>query len=279
VSAKKEDEMRRALALAAILGAAWAAVAAADGGGPSPGPTWGSPGVVDRAHSIRYVALPAGTRNTLLTAVSTRNGDVARWKYLRGSYGIPAVAWDWSTGGLARSGHRLLLVSGPGPKWTRFLVLHPQTLRVRSHFRLHGAWAFDTLSPGGSLLYLIQYRGSQWAINASYAVRAYNLNTHRLYPGAIVDRREPDEKMTGQPVTRVEPGAWTYTLYSRTGKRPFVHALDTAHRRAFCVDLPWRNSARWINGVRMRVRGGELLLRRNGNVIARVDRETLEVRS
>jgi hypothetical protein len=58
-----------------------------------------------------------------------------------------------------------------------------------------------------------------------------------------------------------------------------VHALDTAHRRAFCVDLPWRNSARWINGVRMRVHGSELLLRRGGMVIARVDRKTLEVRS
>jgi hypothetical protein len=270
--------MRRALALAAILGAAWAAVAAADGGGPSPGPTWGSPGVVDRAHSIRYLALPAGAKNTLLIAVSTRDGNVARWKYLQGSYGIPAVAWDWSTGGLARNGRRLILISQPG-KRTRFFVIHPRTLRVRARFALRGAWAFDALSPGGSLLYLIQYHGSPWALNASYAVRAYNLNTHRLYPGAIVDRREPDEKMTGQPVTRVEPGAWAYTLYSRTGKRPFVHALDTAHRRAFCVDLPWRNSARWINVVRMRVRGGELLIRRGGKVIARVDRKTLQVRT
>jgi hypothetical protein len=271
--------MRRTLALAAVLGAAWAAVAAADGGGPSPGPTWGSPGVVDRGHSIRFVALNAGAKSTMVAAVSTRDGNVARWAYLKGSYGIPAVAWDWSTGGLARNGRRLLLVSGPGPKWTQFVVLHPRTLKVRSHFRLRGAWAFDALSPGGSLLYLIQYRGSPWAVNASYAVRAYNLNTHRLYPGAIADRREPDEKMTGQPVTRVEPGAWAYTLYSRTGKRPFVHALDTAHRRAFCVDLPWRNSARWINVVRMRVHRGELLLRRGGKVIARVDRKTLEVRT
>jgi hypothetical protein len=269
--------MKRMLALTTILGAGWVAAAAADGGGPSPGPTWGSPGVVDRAHSIRYVALPAGARNTLLTVVSTRDGNVARWKYLRGSYGIPAVAWDWSTGGLARNGRRLVLVSEPGAKWTRFLVLHPETLRVRSHFGLRGAWAFDALSPGGSLLYLIHYRGSPQAANPSYAVRAYNLDAHRLYPGAIVDRREPDEKMTGQPVTRVEPGAWAYTLYSRQGKRPFVHALDTAHRRAFCVDLPWRNSTRWINEVRMRVHGGELLLRRSGKVIARVDRKTFEI--
>jgi hypothetical protein len=271
--------MRRTFALATILGGVWVAVAAADGGGPSPGPTWGSPGVVDRANSIRYVALPAGSRNTLLAAVSTRGGDIFRWRYLRGAFGIPAVAWDWSTGGLARNGRRLVLVSSPGPKWTRFLVLHPRTLKVRSQFKLGGAWAFDALSPGGSLLYLIQYRGRPYAVNQSYAVRAYNLNTHRLYPGAIVDRREPDEKMTGQPVTRAEPGAWAYTLYSRQGKRPFVHALDTVHRRAFCVDLPWRNSAKWINLVKMRVSRTELELRRDGRILARVDRKTLEVRS
>jgi hypothetical protein len=268
--------MRLALALAAVLAAAWAAVAAADGGGPSPGPTWGSPGVVDRAESIRYVAFPAGARNTILTAVRTHDGNVARWAYLKGSYGVPAVAWDWSTGGLARNGKRLILVSQPG-KRTRFLVVHPQTLRVRARFELRGAWAFDALSPNGTLLYLIQYRGSPPAINGSYAVRAYNLNTRRLFPGAIVDRREPDEKMTGQPVTRVEPGAWAYTLYSRTGKRPFVHALDTAHRRAFCVDLPWPKSARWINVVRMRVHDGDLLLRRGDKVLARIDRKTLKV--
>jgi hypothetical protein len=272
--------MRRMLALAMILGASWSTVAAADGGGPSPGPTWGSPGVIDRANSVRYVALSAGARNTTLAAVSTRDGSVSRWLYLRGSYGIPAVAWDWSTGGLARNGRRLLLISAPGAKWTRFVVVHPRTMKVRSRFKLRGAWAFDALSPGGSLLYLIQYRGRPNVLNQSYAVRAYNLNTHSLYPGAIVDRREPDEKMTGQPVTRVEggDGVWAYTLYSRTGKRPFVHALDTGHRRAFCVDLPWRNSARWINLVRMRVHGSELLLRRDGKLIARVDRKTFEVR-
>ena len=269
--------MRRTLALAAVLGVAWTAMAAADGGGPSPGPSWGSPGVVDRTHSVRYVAIPAGARNTMVEAVSTRDGNVTRWAYLKGSYGIPAVAWDWSTDGLARSGRRLVLVSGPGATWTRFVVLHPRTFRIRSRFRLPRAWAFDALSPDGSLLYLIQYRGSPWAVNASYAVRAYNLNTHRLYRGPIVDRREPDEKMTGQPMTRLQPGAWAYTLYSRQGRRPFLHALDTAHRRAFCVDLPWRHSDGWINHVRMRIDGRDLLLQRDGKPIARVNRKTFEV--
>jgi hypothetical protein len=56
-----------------------------------------------------------------------------------------------------------------------------------------------------------------------------------------------------------------------------VHALDTVHKRAFCVDLPWRNSAKWIYTVKLRIRGGMLELRRKGKTITRVDRKTLEV--
>jgi hypothetical protein len=86
--------------------------------------------------------------------------------------------------------------------------------------------------------------------------------------------------MNGAPVTRTSTGSgWAYTLYSRRGKRPFVHALDTVHRRAFCVDLPWKNSAMWIYSVKLRVRERALELRRDGRTIARVDRKTLEVRA
>jgi hypothetical protein len=33
-------------------------------------------------------------------------------------------------------------------------------------------------------------------------------------------------------------GRWAYTLYARRGDEPFVHALDTVKREAFCIDLP-----------------------------------------
>jgi hypothetical protein len=254
--------MRRTLALATILGAAWAASATADGGGPSPGPSWGGAGVVNGSGTIRYVALDAGP-STVVEAVSTRGGNVLRWTRLRGPVGLPMVAWDGSMGGLARSGERLVLAS---PQWshsTRFVLLDAATLRVRARVRLRGS--------------LIQYLGSPFASDQSYAVRALDWRTRKLLPGSIVDRREPDEKMTGQPQTRTgTPGGWAYTLYSRTTKRPFVHALDTVHRRAFCVDLPWKDQS-WIGRVRMRVRGRTLELRRDGRTIARIDRRTLEV--
>src|SRR5437660_1156249 len=64
----------------------------------------------------------------------------------------------------------------------------------------------------------------------------------RLAAGAIVYKRAPDEEMRGMPMRRVTSpdGAWAYTLYDTTRGGLFVHALDAAHRRAFCIDLPAR---------------------------------------
>jgi hypothetical protein len=268
--------------LISVLAATWAAVAAADGGGPSPGESFGSPGVVGAKGTIRYVTVPAG-RGTLLEAVAVRDGTVQRWRYLRGLFGIPLVAFDNTGGGLARNGGRLVLVSHQSPGLTRIAVVDPKTFRPKAHLRLPGQWAYDALSPTGSLLYLIQYRGSpaQAATARSYAVRALNLNTRRLYTSAIVDRREPDEKMTGMPLTRTESrdGSWAYTFYSRTGKRPFVHALDTVHRRAFCIDVPWKRSANDLWRVRLQLDRGRVLVRLGRSVVARIDRQTFRVAS
>jgi hypothetical protein len=270
--------MRRALVLLTLLGA-WAAVAAADGGGPSPGPAWGSPGLVDHLRGVRYEALDGGTM-TMVEAVTTRGGKVTRWTNFRGRYGFPMVAFDGSMGGLTRDGTHLVLASPQGQKWTRFLLLEAGTFKLQARARLRGTWSFDALSPDGSTMFLIQYLGRPFTVNQPYAVRAFNWNAGKLYPGAIVDRREPDEKMNGMPVTRTgTPSGWAYTLYQRPGSRPFVHALDTVHRRAFCIDLPWRNADLWISAVKLRVRGGTLELHRGLQTIARVNRKTLEVRA
>ena len=271
--------MRRTLVLVTILGATWASVAVADGGGPSPGLDYGN-GVVAPGGKLRYVALFDG-HGTLLESIAVGSGKVQGARNFKGNYGIPAVTFGGDTGGLTRDGRRLVLATWPGvSSVTRFMVVDPRSFRVRDRLRLPGRFAFDALSPDGSLMYLLQYLGKPGAAAQPYAVRAYNWKTKTLYPGAIVDRREPDEKMTGLPMTRTGTASgWAYTLYSRADKRPFVHALDTVHRRAFCVDLPWKDSDSWIMSVRMRVRGDTLELRRGGRKIARVDRKTLEVTS
>jgi hypothetical protein len=269
--------MRRTLALVTILGGAWASVAVADGGGPSPGLDYGN-GVVAPGGKLRYVALFDG-RSTLVESIAVGSGKVMAARNFRGNYGIPLVTFGGDTGGLTRDGRRLVLATWPGVSTaTRFMVVDPRSFKVRDRLRLRGRFAFDALSPDGSLMYLLQYLGAPGAPTQPYAVRAYDWKTRRLYPGAIVDRREPDEKMTGQAMTRTGTASgWAYTLYSRLSKPPFVHALDTVRRKAFCVDLPWKHSLTWIGRVRMRVRGGMLELRRDGRTIARVDRKTLEV--
>ena len=70
-------------------------------------------------------------------------------------------------------------------------------------------------------------------------MRTLAVDTGRL-GGALVDRLEGERDMGGEPVRRASSadGRWAYTLYARRGHEPFVHALDTSTRQAFCVDLP-----------------------------------------
>jgi hypothetical protein len=247
----------------------------AAGAGPSPGLDTGI-GVTRPGGALRFIALRAG-HGTLIEAVRVRGGRVMRSRYLEGRYGVPLVTYGGDTGGLARNAPRLVLASATGRQTTRFLVLDPRTLKVRARIALRGAFAFDALSPGGSVMYLLEFREALSSVR--YAVRAFNLDTRRLYPGAIVDRREPDEKMTGLPLTRVgsDDASWAYTLYSRDSGGPFVHALHTTAREAFCIDLPLKVPDDQLGRVRMRVSVGKLTIRLRGKTLATIDTRTFEV--
>jgi hypothetical protein len=269
--------MRKAVLITVLAAAVSAATASADGFGPTPGELFGGNGVAGPRGLVRYVAVPSGG-GTVLQRVRVRGGEILSWRAFRGFFGIPLVAFDGTTDGLSHDGSRLVLMAHD--RSTTLLVVDPRTLRPKRQLRLPKYWAFDALSPDGSVAYLLQYLGVPDA-NAGqpYAVRALDLRTGRLDPNAVVDRREPDEKMLGTAQTRVASGdgRWDYTLYARQGDHPFVHALDTTGRRAFCVDLPFK-TAGWIGEVRLRLHGGELLLRRHGRTLARVDTRTFAVR-
>jgi hypothetical protein len=270
--------MKRGVLLVAAVAAAVAAGSAA-GAGPSPGVVFGSSGVVSHDGKVRYLALRAGG-GTLVEAVATRSGVVRRSRFLRGVFGVPLVAYDNSTGGLSRDGRRLVVYApAAGHATTRFVVLDPRTLKVRSRFALDGDFGFDALSPKGSLMYLIQLKGSNGS-GLDYDVRALDVGAGRLFPGAIVDRREPDEKMTGIPLTRVgsDDASWAYTLYSSSAGGAFVHALHTTAREAFCIDVRLGIPDDRLGSVRMRLRGNALQLRLRGKTIASIDTRTFEVK-
>jgi hypothetical protein len=73
-------------------------------------------------------------------------------------------------------------------------------------------------------------------------------------------------------------GRWAYTLYSRSNGRPFVHALHTTHREAFCIDIPMGISDDRLSKVRMRVGKKTVALRVEGKTIATIDTRTFEVK-
>lgn len=257
------------LAALALVFLSLVAGSAAAGGGPAPGAVGGWDGVRDREGAIRYVAMPSGA-STSVAAIVVRGGRVERFTTVRGAYGVPAVAFDGSAGGLSTDGTTLVLASFTGPPSpgavTRFAVLETRRLRLRRVLALRGSWSYDALSPDGRLLYAIEYLDA--GANPGYRVRVADLRTGRLLPGAIVDKRRPAEAMRGSPVTRAlgGDGGWAYTLYARRNGTAFVHALDTRNRRAVCVDLPWRSTQAALSGIRLAVRadGRSIELRQQG---------------
>jgi hypothetical protein len=187
--------------------------------------------------SYRYVAV--GNDPTILERISTDGGRVNRQLRLDGSWALPAVTILNDAGGLSADGTTLVLVK---PNYrrpraeTELLLVDADRFRKLEHVTLDGTFSFDAISPDGSHLYLVQYADPRDPLD--YRVRSYDISRHRFESGAIVDPDEPDEKMTGQPVSRKmsSDGRWAYTLYGG-GEETFIHALDTKAGVAQCVDL------------------------------------------
>jgi hypothetical protein len=273
----------RWVVVGAVVAVATVASGAALGAGPWPGL---AQTVVDPAGQVRYVATRADGSTTVK---ARRVGDRALLasQTFDGAYGIPAVTSNGLAGGLSPDGRVLVLVEPPSyqglREQSRFLVVSTDTLSLSSTIVLRGEFGFDALSPDGRTLYLVQHASR--ADLVSYVVRAYDLRARRLLPGAIVDRREPDETMRGYPVARATSpgGSWVYTLYSRgtSTDKPFVHALNAARRTAFCIDLPSKVAAGNVWSARLELANGgrELVVRSgSGAAVARVDTKTLRVR-
>ena len=272
--------MLRLIALALVPFALVAGNAAAGKGGPTPGVVTGWDGAVDVANAVRYVALPTA-KTTVVAVVRTSDGRVLRYSTIRGAFGIPLVAFDGTTEGISSDGKTLVLAGVVATHaQTRFAVLSTASLRLKQEITLPGLWAYDALSPNGRMLYATQYLGTE--ANARYNVRSVSLVTGKPVGGALVDKREPDEQMNGSPWARARSasGAWAYTLYTKPNGTGFVHALDTANRRAYCVDLPWRTTPQRLATVRLSLaEGGRTLelAKRGGNRLAVVNTTTFKV--
>jgi hypothetical protein len=260
------------LALAAIALLALVPASAAADGLPGTGVV-ASP-VSAPGGEVEYVTKRA-KRDTVLREQRLNGGPVLRSLDLRGRYSVPAVAYDGSPSGLSADGRTLVLIN-PRKRWPRqhttFAVIDARRMELRRHIRLRGDFSFDAISPDGRVVYLIEYLSPRDV--TAYAVRAYDMRARRLFREPIVDPSEPDEDMSGVPLSRVSDaeGRWAYTLYSGA-KHPFVHALDTERRTAVCIDL---DDVRSIGSLKLR--GDRLdVLSAGGSVIATINTATHRV--
>ncbi len=275
--------MRKLLVLLAIavVPATVAAGAGANGSPYSPGLTYGWDGVLAQNGDVRFVTLSTA-RSTMVAAIRTRGGRVVNSRSLRGFYGVPLVTYDGTAGGLSGDGKWLTLASyGPLPGaagTTRFVVLNTKTLKPRRLVELRGSWSYDASAPDGSLLYLVEHFSA--TPTPRYRIRLFDVQAGRLFAAPVVDRLGSEATMRGQPVTRASSadGRWAYTLYARKKHEPFVHALDTERRQAYCIDLPLKLGEQKQLGLRLRLEPNTgLAVRSGGRTVALVDTKSLRV--
>ena len=241
--------MSRRLLIVLCCIAALAAVAPAAADGPPPGISSDGYGIASPNGELRYLALDTG-RKTIVEAVNTRDGSLATYETLRGEFGIPAIGWHAT--GMSPDGKTLVVTTFPWIQTSAtFVVFRLPYLDKKHVITLKGAWSYDAMSPDGRLLYLIQSLTAHGA--QRYLVRAYDLRFNRLLNRVIADRRDVDGPMTGSAVIRAtsRSGAWAYTLYTRPDGSAFVHALDTVHLEAVCIDLPWKDVTLWAQDARL----------------------------
>ena len=265
-------------ALGATLLAFGATPAHADGL-PVLGVEAGAAGITLPGSSVRYVTL-AARKGTVVAAVAKAGGGVQRQMFFREILTIPAVAYDGTPAGLSRNGRWLVLLRPRlafPQRRTHLVVLDAGNLRVHRRIDLRGDFSFDALSPDGRTAFVIHYTSKQDFTR--YEVRALDLQTGRLTPHRIVDPREPDEAMQGMPMTRATSadGRWAFTLYDGLGKAPFIHALDTTHRTARCIDLKDIRTLAGRNGIgalSLGVAGNRLVISAPHGPLLTVDRST-----
>ena len=218
---------------------------------------------------------------TAVEAQAVDTGRVLRRTLVSGDLGVPVAAGTTGTG-LSADGRTLVLGTihpvdpGKPVRRTTLVALDTGFHQAPRTFVLRGDFSVDAVSPHARWLYLIQRRGPGIHV-FDYAVRAFDLRAGRLVRGAIVDRREPNEKMAGYPIARVETGTgrYAFTLYSGMDGGGFVHALDTATRSARCLDLPASVSQDVIGRLQLRQQGQRLLLAPpGGRVVAWLDLRT-----
>jgi hypothetical protein len=191
--------------------------------------------LLSRDGSTLYLARAADGQTEVL-AVDPGTHRTLRTLTLDGTWELAVVAADGTTAGLSADGESLVLQQAPDGGRTRFAVLGTRFHAEPQIVALRGRYTLDGVAVDGSALFLVRYRDAVG--EERYDVVSYDLLTRDLSP-PLVDKRDPDEKMQGQPLARLTTpaGDWAYTLYG--GDHAFVHALPLTRKGGvtYCIDL------------------------------------------
>jgi hypothetical protein len=275
--------MRRGVLMPLLMALALGGAGTAAGdGGPGPGVAFGWAGITHG--NMRYVTV-AGPRWTTVESIQRNGGKVWGTLTVKGMWGIPLVAYDGTTGGLMPDGQTLLLGDGNAGPYLRsqsgFMFVDVKHMRKLRTFWLKGDFSYDALSPDGHYLYLIEHTTATDL--TQYRVRAYDLKADRLLRKIVADRRSWDTTMSGTAITRLSTDGWAYTLYGGSSSLPFIHALDTGHVAAVCINMPWKAQPDNIWRYRLRTDGdghGHLIVQGpRGRALVTIDRHSFRVLS
>jgi hypothetical protein len=255
--------MFRRLGLYLVVLGALVVVPGASAAYPGPYSVQGGEGVLSNDGSLHFIALGSG-ESTLVRANRSSDGTTAMSRTIAGAYGVPTISTTGPGEGMFRDGSTFVLQSTGWHPSTQLLLLRTQDLSTSAQINLNGTFAFDALSPNGTMLYLIQHRTLQDVEH--YVVRAYDLSARKLLPGKIADKTQKSWVMQGWSVDRAtsSTGRWVYTLYANPGGTPFVHALDTVKGVAHCVGIPWPatdSSQSEVYNFRLTLAGTKLAVR------------------
>jgi DNA-binding beta-propeller fold protein YncE len=199
-------------------------------------------GLTTQDHQRLYVAT-AGAGQTTITVYDTRSGAKFSMFAIAGAYSMDGRGYLGAV--LSPDGRWLVLRQlGPAAGSSVFALVDTQARRLAQTVVLAGDFDLDAISPGGTMLYLLQNLSDA---AHHYYVRAYDLTARALLQTIIVDKTEWNGKnMTGTALTRqmAPDGSIAYTLYiDPANNYAFVHILPLGEASsnfpfARCVDLP-----------------------------------------
>jgi len=188
------------------------------------------------AHLVMATWAGSGTR---VQQLDVTKGPDAPDISLKGHWRLPTIGSDPLPVGRSADGSTLALVedgTAAARTTSRFAVVDLSGSRPPRVIELSGSFDFDAISPDGATLFVVEHQDS--GAGGAYQVRALDAKSGRLAEGAIVDKANPGDAMAGWAIEQQRLGGGLVLTLYRGHEHPFVHALDTLHQAAICIDLP-----------------------------------------